>query len=48
VNYAGARAFGDFLLGSEAQEIIRTFGLEEFGQPLFVPDAGKSEDSLTR
>jgi tungstate transport system substrate-binding protein len=46
VNHAGARAFSEFLRGSEAQEIIRGFGVEEFGQPLFVPDAGKSEDSL--
>jgi tungstate transport system substrate-binding protein len=46
VNAAGARAFSEFMVGPEAQEIIRGFGLEEFGQPLFVPDAGKSEEAL--
>ncbi len=46
VNDAGAKAFSEFLRGREAQEIIRSFGVEEFGQPLFVPDAGKDEGSL--
>jgi len=46
VNNAGAEAFSEFLCGSEAQEVIRTFGVEQFGQPLFFPDAGKSEESL--
>jgi len=46
VNAAGARALSEFMVGPEAQEIIREFGLEEFGQPLFVPDAGKSEEAL--
>jgi tungstate transport system substrate-binding protein len=46
VNHAGAEAFSEFMRGSEAQEIIRTFGVERFGQPLFFPDAGKSEESL--
>jgi tungstate transport system substrate-binding protein len=47
VNHAGAKAFSEFLRGREAQEVIREFGVEEFGQPLFYPDAGRSEDSLT-
>jgi tungstate transport system substrate-binding protein len=47
VNGTGARAFSEFLVGREAQEIIRSFGTERFGQPLFFPDAGKSEESLT-
>jgi tungstate transport system substrate-binding protein len=46
VNQAGARAFSEFLRGPEAQEIIREFGVERFGQPLFFPDAGKTEESL--
>jgi tungstate transport system substrate-binding protein len=46
VNSAGARAFSEFLRGSEAQEIIRDFGVEEYGQPLFYPDADKSEEAL--
>jgi tungstate transport system substrate-binding protein len=46
VNHAGARAFSEFIRGPEAQEIIRGFGVKRFGQPLFFPDAGKSEESL--
>ena len=46
VNGAGARAFSEFLLGPEAQGIIRGFGADKFGEPLFFPDAGRSEDSL--
>lgn len=43
LNSEGAAAFSEFLLGREAQEIIRVFGVEQFGQPLFFPDAGRSE-----
>jgi tungstate transport system substrate-binding protein len=46
VNYAGAKTFSEFIRGREAQAIIRGFGVEKFGQPLFYPDAGKSEESL--
>jgi tungstate transport system substrate-binding protein len=40
VNRAGGKAFADFLVSSEVQEIIRTFGQDKFGEPLFFPDAG--------
>jgi len=43
VNAAGGKAFADFLVSDEAQEVIRTFGVEKYGQPLFFPDAGKPE-----
>jgi tungstate transport system substrate-binding protein len=46
VNHAGAREFAGFLLSAEAQAIIKTFGEDKFGQPLFFPDAGKSEKDL--
>lgn len=46
-NARGARAFADFLLSAEAQEAIRTFGVDKYGQPLFVPDGGKTEEQLT-
>ncbi len=38
-NLEGAMAFADFIVSPAAQEIIRTFGVEEYGQPLFFPDA---------
>jgi tungstate transport system substrate-binding protein len=46
VNAAGAKAFSDFIVSPEAQDLIKTFGLEKFGQPLFFPAAGKKEDEL--
>jgi tungstate transport system substrate-binding protein len=41
VNHEGAAAFAGFLLSLNAQEIIMRFGTGKFGQPLFVPVAGK-------
>jgi tungstate transport system substrate-binding protein len=26
--------------------LIREFGVDKYGQPLFFPDAGKAEDAL--
>ncbi len=46
VNAAGAKAFSDFIVSPEAQDLIRTFGAEKFGQPLFFPAAGKKEEEL--
>lgn len=46
VNAAGAKAFADFMVSREAQEVIRTFGVDKFGSPLFCPDAGKKEEEL--
>jgi tungstate transport system substrate-binding protein len=43
VHVAGGRAFEDFLVSPEAQALIATFGLEAYGAPLFVPDAGGPE-----
>jgi len=46
VNAAGAKAFGDFMVSKEAQDLIGRFGVDKFGAPLFVPDAGKKPESL--
>ncbi|MBI2858786.1 MAG: substrate-binding domain-containing protein [Chloroflexi bacterium] len=46
INAAGAKAFADFMESKEAQEAIRKFGVEKFGQPLFFPDAGRLEKDL--
>ncbi|GBD16819.1 Tungstate-binding protein TupA [bacterium HR26] len=48
INVEGGRAFAQFLLSPEAQRVIAEFGREQFGQPLFVPDAGKTEEQLGR
>ncbi len=39
VNGEGARAFSRFITSSVVQEIIRNFGVDRYGEPLFVPDA---------
>ena len=46
VNNKGAIAFADYVVSSEAQTLIGSFGTEKFGQPLFTPDAGKDESTL--
>jgi tungstate transport system substrate-binding protein len=46
VNVPGGKAFADFMVSNETQGIIKTFGVEKFGSPLFFPDAGKKEEEL--
>ena len=46
VNAAGGKAFADFMLASEAQAAIKTFGEDKYGQPLFIPIAGKTDADL--
>ena len=43
VNAPGAKAFADFMVSREVQEIIAKFGVDKYGSPLFFPDAGKPE-----
>ena len=45
-NFTGAKSFGDFMVSKETQDIIKTFGIDKFGSPLFFPDAGKKEEAL--
>jgi len=37
VKAKGARAFAEFIVSQEAQHIIKNFGVERFGTPLFFP-----------
>lgn len=46
VNLDGARAFADFMIAQPTQETIGAFGIDRFGQPLFFPDAGRTEEEL--
>jgi tungstate transport system substrate-binding protein len=39
----GAAAFTDWIIGADTQQRIGEFGRAEYGQPLFVPDAGKPD-----
>ena len=48
VNAPGGKAFADFMVSNETQGIIKTFGVDKVGSPLFFPDAGKKEEELGR
>ena len=45
-NFAGGKAFADFMVSKEAQAVIKTFGVDKYGSPLFFPDAGKKVEDL--
>jgi tungstate transport system substrate-binding protein len=46
VNAAGGKAFADFMLASETQAVIKTFGVDKYGRALFVPIAGKKDEDF--
>ena len=48
INEEAAKAFVEFMVSKETQEIISDFGLEQYGQPLFFADAGKDENNLSK
>lgn len=43
---AAAEAFVGYLVSTEGQELIRSFGRERFGTPPFVPAAGRDESGV--
>ena len=45
-NAEGAKAFADFMISKKTQSIIKTFGVDKYGAPLFFPDAGKKMEDL--
>jgi tungstate transport system substrate-binding protein len=46
VNAVGGKAFADFMLAPETQAVIKTFGVDKYGQALFVPIAGKKDEDF--
>jgi len=46
VNAAGAQAFARWIVSDPVQQTIAEFGRDNFGEPLFTPDAGKQEAEL--
>lgn len=46
VNYEGAMAFAQFMIDPATQKVISEFGVDKFGQPLFYPDADKTDADL--
>ncbi|MHB1274431.1 MAG: ABC transporter substrate-binding protein [Candidatus Humimicrobiaceae bacterium] len=41
INYEGAIAFVNYITSKEGQEVIKNFGVDKYGEPLFFPDAIK-------
>ncbi len=46
VNYTGAVAFMNWIISPATQAFIGKFGVDKYGQQLFIPDAGKSDSDL--
>jgi tungstate transport system substrate-binding protein len=46
MNREGAQAFAEFMNAPGTQALIRDFGVEKYGQPLFIPDADKTDADL--
>ncbi len=46
INHEGALAFANFMIDPATQKIIGEFGVDKFGQPLFFPDADKTDADL--
>lgn len=46
INLDGAKAFATFMIDPETQAVIAQFGVDKFGQPLFTPDADKTDADL--
>ena len=45
-DYEGALAFLEFMTRASTQEVIGKFGVDKYGQPLFHPDADKTDAEL--
>lgn len=48
VKAEGGRAFASFLLSRAGQAAIGKFGADMYGQPLFFPDGGMTEEQLAK
>ena len=46
VNGPGGKAFADFMVSEEAQQMIGAYVDKKSGKPLFIPDAGKTYEQL--
>ena len=46
INTVGGKAFADFMVAPQTQAVIKSFGVEKFGQPLFIPVAGMREEQV--
>ncbi len=42
----GAKAFADYITGPDGQQLIARYGVDRYGAPTFIADAGKNEPDL--
>ncbi len=48
LNQAGGAAFAAFMVSGETQSFIKDFGVSVYGEALFHPEAGTSEEDMAR
>ena len=46
VNGDGGKAFAAFIVSEKGQAIVKDFGVEKYGKPLFIADAGKTYEEI--
>jgi len=46
INAVGGKAFADFMVAPATQAVVKSFGMEKYGRPLFMPVAGMKEEEL--
>jgi tungstate transport system substrate-binding protein len=46
INAEGAKAFADFMVAKDTQDVIARFGVDRYSQPFFFADAMKSDADL--
>jgi len=46
INVEGGKAFADYMVAADTQALIGKFGVDKFGQQLFIPDATKTDADL--
>jgi tungstate transport system substrate-binding protein len=46
VNNKGAKAFAEFMVAADTQKMVGEFGVDQYGEPLFFPDADKTDADL--
>ena len=39
INHDGAKAFQEWIVSADTQKLIEEFGVEEYGEALFIPNA---------
>lgn len=45
-NYGGALAFAEWVIAPATQDVIREYGVDKYGEGLFIPDADKNDADL--